>query len=112
MLGGNKNRPRTRGEPTPVSGPWARRFRLCNAVRKRCAWQSQGLRSARETEEQVGGTRGKEITQTANQRAGQILDEIDREGTNADEEMREARREVDRGSRRAFRIDEGSATRR
>jgi len=69
-----------------------------------------GFRSAKATGEQLGGSRGEEIAHTAKTRASQILDEIDESGTDADEEKREARREVNGGSRRAFKIDVGSST--
>jgi hypothetical protein len=53
-----------------------------------------GLRSAKDTGEKVGGPRGKEITQTAKARAAQILDQIDEQGTDADDERQAARREL------------------
>jgi len=69
-----------------------------------------GYRSARETGEDVGGSRGKEITQGANARAQEILDTIDDEGTDAADERASARRELDDDSRRAFQIQDPSPT--
>jgi hypothetical protein len=57
-----------------------------------------GFRAAKVTAKQVGGPEGEWLAATAKRRAGEILDEIDRDGTNAKEELRAARREVD-GSR-------------
>jgi hypothetical protein len=57
-----------------------------------------GFRAAKVTAEQVGGPDGEEIEATAKRRAGEILDEIDRDGTDAEDERRAARREVE-GSR-------------
>jgi hypothetical protein len=54
-----------------------------------------GFRAAKVTAEQVGGLRGEEIAATAKRRAGEILDEIDQYGTNAEDERRMARREVE-----------------
>ncbi len=53
------------------------------------------FRAAKVTAEQVGGLRGEQIAATAKRRAGEILDEIDQYGTNAEDERRVARREVD-----------------
>jgi hypothetical protein len=57
-----------------------------------------GFRAAKVTAEQVGGPDGEKIEATAKRRAGEILDEIDRDGTDAEDERRAARREVE-GSR-------------
>jgi hypothetical protein len=54
-----------------------------------------GFRAAKVTAEQVGGPDGEELAATAKRRAGEILDEIDKYGTNAKDERRAARREVD-----------------
>jgi hypothetical protein len=57
-----------------------------------------GFRAAKVTAEQVGGPDGEEIEATAKRRAGEILDEIDKYGTDAEDERRAVRREVE-GSR-------------
>jgi hypothetical protein len=54
-----------------------------------------GYRSARSTAQEVGGPRGHEIAERAKARAGEILDQLDHEGTNAEDERRTAREELD-----------------
>jgi len=56
-----------------------------------------GFRDAKATAKRVGGSHGQEIEQGAKSRAHEILDQIENEGTNADEEKQAARREVDGG---------------
>jgi hypothetical protein len=71
-----------------------------------------GLRSARSTAEQIGGERGVQIKQHAKVRAAEILDEIEEQGTDADDEKLVARRELEGEGRQAFEIGERSPTRR
>lgn len=54
-----------------------------------------GYRSAKTTAESVGGAPGEEIEAKAKVRAGEILDEIDNAGTDAEPERAGARRELE-----------------
>ena len=54
-----------------------------------------GYRSANRTAKAVGGEHGDEITAHAKRRAGEILDDISEDGTDAAVERRDARREVE-----------------
>ena len=54
-----------------------------------------GYRSVIHAAKRIGGTRGDEMTSSARSRSREILDDIDQHGTNADEDKRAARREID-----------------
>lgn len=53
-----------------------------------------GFRSAKATADKVGGPRGGSMEARAREWAGELLDQIDREGTDAEDEKRAARREI------------------
>ena len=54
-----------------------------------------GYRSAKDTARLLGGSRGSKIAAQAKAKANQILDEIDHQGTDAENEKEAARREVE-----------------